>query len=121
MVSIILPNILSSMDMGVMTPIWEDNGPQVIMEMINNNLPVFATKMGGITDFVNSSNGFLFDPFSEEDINRAVDFLNNLSFSTILNMKKNIVPTETTSEHFVKMMRVYDNVLNNQIKENETI
>lgn len=112
-----LPGILNSMDMGVMTPIWEDNGPQVVMEMINNHLPVFATKMGGITDFVNSSNGFLFDPFSEKEVDLAIDFLNNLSFDQIEKMKNSIKPTETTSHHFAEIMEVYKAVMAERIKK----
>lgn len=105
-----LPEILFKMDMGVMTPIWEDNGPQVIMEMLNNNLPVFATKMGGITDFVNSENGFIFNPFDEIEINRAVEFLNNLNFEKINELRANIKRTLTPYEHYEELTRFYERI-----------
>ena len=107
-----LKEILASMDMGVMVPVWEDNAPQVVMEMLNNHLPVFATRMGGITDFVSNDNGFLFDPFSEEGINSAIEFLNNLSQEKIANLKKNIHRLITPQEHYTQLMEVYNKVLN---------
>ena len=103
-----LPNILSQMDMGVMTPIWEDNGPQVVMEMINNHLPVFATKMGGITDFVNDKNGFLFDPYDIKDIEKAVVFLNTLDYKKVISMRNNLKRTLSPSEHFVELSKYYN-------------
>ena len=107
-----LKGILASMDMGVMVPIWEDNGPQVVMEMLNNHLPVFATRMGGIPDFVSNDNGFLFDPFCEEEINAAVEFLNTLSQEKIAILKKNIHRLITPQEHYAQLMDVYEKVLN---------
>lgn len=107
-----LPEILKGMDMGIVVPIWEDNGPQVVMEMLNNHVPVLATKMGGIPDFVNNDNGFLFDPFSPEECNAAISFLNNLNHETIRNMKQHICRTITPSEHYTMLMKCYQDVLN---------
>lgn len=103
-----LSHILAEMDMGVMTPIWEDNGPQVVMEMLNNHLPIFGTRMGGIPDFVNEKNGFLFDPYDESDIDRAVDFLNSLTPEKIAYMRSNIQRTLSPTEHFFELMACYD-------------
>lgn len=106
-----LPNILSEMDMGVMTPIWEDNGPQVVMEMLNNHLPVFATRMGGIPDFVNNKNGYLFNPYEPKEVDAAVEFLNNLNFDSISDMRRNIKRTLTPLEHYNGLMQYYDKIL----------
>ncbi len=106
-----LPEILSKMDLGVMTPIWEDNGPQVVMEMLNNHLPVFATKMGGITDFVNSENGFIFDPFNEAEKNQAINFLNQLNRDQINKLREHIKRTLTPYEHYEELIRFYEKIL----------
>lgn len=106
-----LHGILQNMDMGIIVPIWEDNGPQVVMEMLNNHLPVFATKMGGIPDFVNDNNGFLFDPFNECDLQRAIDFLDNLTFDKIARMKASIKPTTSPLEHYHELMELYSNII----------
>lgn len=106
-----LPKILARMDLGIMVPIWEDNGPQVVMEMLNNHVPVLATHMGGIPDFVNEKNGFLFDPNSAESCQMAVDFLNQLTSDRIASMKKAITPTCTPEEHNKAIQSIYDNSL----------
>ena len=106
-----LKEILSNVDLGMVLPIWEDNAPQVVMEMLNNHVPVFATKMGGITDFVNENNGYTFDPFNPIDIENAIEFLNNLNFNDIERMKKSIKRTTTPEEHYLKLMDVYKEVL----------
>lgn len=106
-----LPSLLKNMNMGIAVPIWEDNGPQIVMEMLNNKLPVFATKIGGITDFVNLTNGFLFNPFSEDDINKAVYFLNHLTYEKVNQLKKQIKPTLTPKEHALEMKKVYASIV----------
>lgn len=106
-----LPQILSKMDFGINVPIWEDNGPQVVMEMLNNKLPVFGTHMGGIPDFVNDKNGYLFDPYSSTEIDKAVDFLDDLTIEKILLLKNNITPTLTPQEHYFQLQKIYDELL----------
>ena len=105
-----LKNILHEMDMGLVCPIWEDNAPQVVMEMLNNHVPIFGTKMGGITDFVSSKNGFLFNPGDENDINKAIEFLNGLTCGSVNAMAKNIKPTITPQQHCAEIMNFYKGV-----------
>lgn len=106
-----LKQILSKMDFGVACPIWEDNAPQIVMEMLNNRIPVFATKMGGIPDFINEKNGFIFDPFNENDINSAIEFLNNLNLKKINILRNNITKTITPLEHYYDVINVYKEIL----------
>lgn len=108
-----LSKILVEMDFGVVCPIWEDNGPQVVMEMINNKIPVFCTKMGGIPDFVHNDYGYLFNPFSDEEIASAIEFLNKLTYEQIVNFRKNIVKTLTPSEHFDELQKIYTSICKN--------
>lgn len=108
-----LSEILKSYDMGMVLSIWHDNGPQVVMELLNNHVPVIGTKMGGITDFVNSNNGYVFDPYSEEDLDKLYVFLDNLNSKKILQLKKNIKRTTTSKEHYDDLMNVYTEVINN--------
>ncbi len=106
-----LPEILANSDLGLVLSIWEDNGPQVVMEMLNNHVPVVGTRMGGIPDFVNENNGFLFDPYSEEEIQQLIDKLNTLTIDDIIEMKRSIRPTMTTGEHADRMRAVYSQII----------
>lgn len=109
------PNELSTKlegyDMGMVLSVWHDNGPQVVMELLNNHVPVIGTKMGGITDFVNFENGYIFNPYSEEELNGLYDFLDNVTTSTILALKKNIKRTTSSSEHYRDLLDVYNEVI----------
>lgn len=102
-----LSEILENMDIGAVLSIWEDNGPQVVMEMLNNRVPVLGTKMGGIPDFISNDTGFLFNPYSLEEIEEAVKFLNGLTKDKIKDMKMAIKPTLTPEEHAKTMNEKY--------------
>ncbi|WP_026882533.1 glycosyltransferase [Clostridium akagii] len=106
-----LANILEQIDLGLVIPIWEDNAPQVVMELLNNGKPIIGTKMGGIPDFVNNDNGYLFNPYDEEEINKVIEYINNLDFNEINRLKKNIVRTKTPDEHEKELMEIYQTII----------
>lgn len=107
-----LPKILKGYDLGCVLSIWEDNGPQVVMELLNNNVPVIGTKMGGIPDFIqDSKNGFLYDPYKEKSFNDLINKLKRISVEEIEEMKSNIKPTITPKEHFDQINQVYNDVI----------
>ena len=108
-----LSDILAESDIGCLFSVWEDNGPQVVMEMLNNHIPVLGTKMGGIPDFIDEGvNGFLFDPYKNGDFENLISILNQLTKEEILEMKRNIKPTMTTKEHEQKIVDIYNNIIN---------
>ena len=81
------------------------------MEFLNNRVPVIGTRLGGIIDFVDESNGYLFDPYDEEEINNLVNYLNNLTVDDIYKMKNSIKRTTLPSEHYSAMQKQYDEVI----------
>ena len=108
-----LKNILSKVDLGMVLSVWEDNAPQVVMELLNNNVPVFATRLGGIPDFINTKNGFLFNPYDESEFLNAIKFLNNLNYTEIDKLKQGIVRTRNFQEHFNELDEVYNEAIKN--------
>lgn len=108
-----LPRLLEDYDLGMVLSIWHDNGPQVVMELLNNHIPVIGTRMGGIPDFIEEGvNGFLFDPYSESDIDRLCNILKTITVNDIFIMKKSIKHTTTSHEHYQQLMEVYKNAIN---------
>lgn len=105
-----LGNILNNMDLGLVLPIWEDNAPQVVMELLNNNVPIIATRMGGIPDFINSNNGYLFNAYSKVEMNKMLNFLNNITIDQIIRMKQSITRTKTVFEHIEELNHIYNNI-----------
>lgn len=103
-----LANIMASTDLGVALPIWEDNGPQVVMEFINYGVPVLATRMGGIPDFVTSDTGFLFDL---DALDKAIAYIDAADIQE-LRTKGAAMPRLTTpSEHQAHIHRIYTEAL----------
>lgn len=107
-----LPKLLQEYDLGMVLSIWHDNGPQVVMELLNNHIPVIGTRMGGIPDFIEEGvNGFLFDPYSKSDVDRLCNRLKTITVNDIYAMKKSIKHTTTSHEHYSQLMEVYRNVI----------
>lgn len=107
-----LKKILEGYDMGCVLSIWEDNAPQVVMELLNNNIPVIGTRMGGIPDFINDGvNGFLYNPYSTEEFDSLIEKLMQLDKEKVEIMKSKVERTKTPKEHFEEINREYNNVL----------
>jgi len=106
-----LPEILANTDVGLALPIWEDNGPQVVMEFNNYGVPVIATSMGGIPDFVIPPNGYLFDPFRDEEIAGAIAFIETLTIEAAAKMAENLPSLKSPDEHAREIIGRYSKVL----------
>lgn len=107
-----LSEILENTDVGLVLSVWEDNGPQVVMEFLNNHIPVIGTRMGGIPDFIEDGvNGILFNPYSEDELFDTVKKISNWSRKDIFDMKKRIVKTITVEEHCKLLQEIYDEIV----------
>lgn len=116
-----LPKKLKKYDFGCVLSIWEDNAPQVVMELLNNNIPVIGTLMGGIPDFIeDNQNGFLYNPYSQESFENLIQRLNKLNIEECERMKHNIKRTLTPEEHFKELEAEYIKILKD-IEKNEKI
>lgn len=109
-----LPSILNQIDLGCVLSVWEDNGPQVVMEFLNNHIPVIGTRMGGIPDFVNETNGFLYDPYDENGLSTTAEKIRKLDRTQLLQLKKNIKRTTTSYEHGEEINALYKKIINAQ-------
>jgi len=67
-----ISNLLHDADLLVL-PSYREGVPNVIMEALACGLPVVATKVGGIPEVVNSSNGILLDSYRVEDIVSGIE------------------------------------------------
>ncbi|WP_375399803.1 glycosyltransferase [uncultured Amnibacterium sp.] len=102
-----LPGIMADTDVGVMVPVWEDNAPQVVMEFLNYGIPVVATRMGGIPDFVDERNGLLFDHRRPTEVDRAVQFLAAMTATQAASYRERIGRLETPDSHRRELRSVY--------------
>lgn len=102
-----LKSILESIDVGLVLPIWEDNAPQVVFEFLNSGIPVIATRMGGIPDFINDSNGMLFDIENDIHLNIA-HFINNNIYNFYNSRINKFEGTKTPDEHVLNLLAIYN-------------
>jgi glycosyltransferase involved in cell wall biosynthesis len=106
-----LVDILKQIDLGLVLSIWEDNAPQVVFEFLNAGVPVIGTKMGGIPDFVNENNGFLFE-IDEVGIESVLQLMNSDEIYNLYNRVINTINgTKTASQHMDELMKIYNQIL----------
>jgi glycosyltransferase involved in cell wall biosynthesis len=106
-----LPSIIAKTDVGLVLPIWEDNGPQVAMEFINNLVPVLGTRRGGVPELVAEGAGFLFDPDDHLDIERAVAWIEDLNKEKIEDISLHMQRLKTPAEHAARIAVLYHQTL----------
>jgi glycosyltransferase involved in cell wall biosynthesis len=106
-----LPAILAKTDVGLVLPIWEDNGPQVAMEFINNRIPVLGTRRGGVPDIVSEESGFLFDPDDPSGMKLALTWLEDLCSTKIKEISARIQRLKTPAQHAARIATLYNKVL----------
>ncbi|MBI9089853.1 MAG: glycosyltransferase [Desulfobacterium sp.] len=102
-----LPEILSGMDLGIVPPIWYDNAPQVVFEMLAMKVPVLGARIGGIPDFVrHRENGILFEPGNRSDLKeKLMDLVSDPV--QIEGLKHRIQPMKTISQHVAELELFY--------------
>jgi glycosyltransferase involved in cell wall biosynthesis len=68
-----LPRMIGGCDLGLVTSVWWDNGPQTVMEFLACGVPVLGAELGGIPDFVREGdNGLLFRGNDRWDLSRRL-------------------------------------------------
>lgn len=106
-----LPSILKNIDIGLVLPIWEDNAPQVVFEFLNAGIPILATQMGGIPDFIDKTNGILFNPNSQ-GIHTIKKIMNsNMIYEFYNSVVNNIPGTKKASQHVKELVEVYNQII----------
>lgn len=108
-----LKSILSEVDLGLVLPVWNDNGPQVLMEFINNGVPVLGTSMGGVPDFLNEQTGYLFNP--TDGISSAVQWMLSLDEKSLQHMHSNISPLKNPLQHATELASIYKSIISERI------
>jgi glycosyltransferase involved in cell wall biosynthesis len=70
-----LPQLLSTVDVGLVPVLWEDNLPQVAIEMTANGLPLVTSDRGGAQELGGHAPGFTFRAGDRDDFLHTVERL----------------------------------------------
>lgn len=95
--------IMQDVNLGVVPPLWEDNLPQVAIEMIAHGIPVVTSNHGGAQE-LNSHPGFLFTDIS--DLQVKIEHI--CKHRNLLNEYWSYSPLLTTMEqHVQRLIDIY--------------
>ena len=94
---------MKDVNIAIVPPLWEDNLPQVAIELIANGIPVLTSSYGGAHE-LNSHSAFVF-----KDANDLQNKLLNIKEHRELLVEywKNVKPLTTMSQHINNLIRVY--------------
>lgn len=101
------PELLRDVHAAIIPPVWEDNGPQTVMETLGAGAPVIGARIGGIPDFVHQGkNGRLFRAGDAQELSdimkEMVDHPKNLEELT-----RGITPPLSMEQHVMELENVY--------------
>jgi len=71
-----LDEILSNVDIGIIPVLWEDNLPQVAIEMVSRGIPVLTSDLGGACELGNNSNFIFRNGDTQDFIDKLEQVLN---------------------------------------------
>lgn len=103
-----LPHIIRDADVGIVPVLWEDNLPQVAIEMHCHNLPILTSDLGGAQE-LHHSKMFTFKHGDVEDFHRKIKALalNEISLETYW---RNSLRPLSNKEHCHELCQIYSTV-----------
>lgn len=101
-----LEKILQNKNLGIVPILWEDNLPQVTIEMIASGVPVLCGSYGGAKEVANNKD-FVFTSGSIDDfVNKFMNIYKNRKLlSKFYDHKLNLV---TMDEHIDELLKIYN-------------
>ena len=75
-----LDTVLQGVNLGIVPPIWEDNLPQVAIEMVSRGVPVLTSDRGGAQEIADNPD-FIFDGSSADALQKRITAFSTCEFS----------------------------------------
>jgi glycosyltransferase involved in cell wall biosynthesis len=112
-----LPSVFAGLDVLAVPSLWYENGPVVIGEAFAARIPVIATNLGGISEFVEHGvNGLLFDRGDVPGLSAALQLL--VEDPALLGRLRNGIPqVRTLEEDAAELLGLYDHLITNRAGE----
>lgn len=91
---------------------WYENGPYAIMEAMSVGKPVIVSNIGGLPEIVQHKvTGFIFEPWSVEQLSACIDEVNSLSFEEYEKMSEKATATAKelfdADRYYTELMACY--------------
>lgn len=103
-----LPQVLSNIDVLVVPSIWPEVAGLVVQEAFAAKIPVLASKMGGLPEFVRpGAGGLLFDIDSGESLQNTLTHVVDSGSTLLDEMRASIPPVRTVEDERKYLEAVY--------------
>jgi len=113
-----LGEVMAGLDLLVVPSQWHENNPRVIQEAFAAQIPVIASSVGGIAEFIQHDvNGFLFQHDRVEDLSKWIRVV--LDEPVVLSrLQKGIRPVKTIDNEMQEFCDIYASLLEPAIHRN---
>ncbi|GED14533.1 glycosyltransferase [Aneurinibacillus migulanus] len=112
-----LPSIFANIDVLVVPSICMETGPLVVQEALKHNVPVIASNIGSIPEYVKGEYGKLFEAGNIDELESIMKFI--ISSPQILERWRNAIPKLADVQDFVnESYSIYSRLLEGE-KENK--
>jgi glycosyltransferase involved in cell wall biosynthesis len=116
-----LPQILGNLDVTVVPSIWPEVAGLVVQEAFAAGLPVVASNLGGLPEFVQEGRGGLvFDPNQHGSLERVLAQVVNGGYSFLDKLRVNIPPVRTLEDESRFLVSVYSRLIEQRRLQNGT-
>jgi glycosyltransferase involved in cell wall biosynthesis len=106
-----LAGVLANLDVLVVPSLWYENAPGVIFEAFAAGMPVIATDLGGMSEFVKpGENGFLFALGDTQDLAGQLRTLTE-DRGLIGRLRAGIEPVKTVGEYADELIDLYSSLV----------
>jgi len=100
-----IPSILDGIHLGVVPPLWEDNMPQVTLELLACRVPVLCSNRGGAQEYIRHP-AFIFDPDKEGDFHYKLRTIRE-NPHLLSEFWKEARPVISLDQHFKELIQIY--------------
>lgn len=106
-----LGKVLSGIDILIVPSLWHENNPRVIQEAFASKIPVIASDVGGISEFVEHEvNGLLFERGNAGDLAHQISRVINEP-NLIRQLRRGIEPVKTIESEVEEIVSIYQDLL----------
>jgi glycosyltransferase involved in cell wall biosynthesis len=112
----IIFNIISKAKFLVIPSEWFDNNPLTVIEALICGTPVLGSKIGGIPEMINSTNGLLFNPFDSVDLKEKIIAINNISFDYEC-ISKEAKEKFSSKKYYDNIFKIYKKIIKDGISK----
>lgn len=104
-----LTEILKNVNLGIVPPLWEDNLPQVAIEMHTRKIPLLTSDTGGASELHKKNKFFTFKSGNIKDFNLKLEQIFDKKVDYEYYFENSIKPI-SMSEHINELLKIYTSI-----------